>query len=298
MKGKVIDVSAYQGNIDWTKVKKAGVDGAILKIIRKDLTPDKKFEEYYAGCQKADVAVVGVYNYSYATTASKAREDAKAVIKILNGRKVKVWLDVEDNCQKNLGIKLVDIINAYKTVIEDAGLEFGVYTGLSFYNSFIKPYAKYIGCKFWIARYPSTAQISVSATPNATKQPVISHVLEGWQYSSKGVVPGISGNVDLDEWYGDITKTKTVYEGCQYPIPTRVIYYRKPIMMSGEDVKWIQHHLIRLGFLAKKNSKGKSNIDGYAGKDFDTAVRKAQSHFGVVADGKVGAETREVLRWN
>lgn len=298
MKGKVIDVSAYQGDIDWAKVKNAGVDGVALKIIRKDLTPDKKFEEYYTGCQKNNIAIVGVYNYSYATTASKARTDAKAVIETLNGRKIKVYLDVENDCQKNLGTTLVDIINAYKAVIEGAGLEFGVYTGLSFYNSFIKPYAKYINCKFWIARYPSTVQISVSATPNASKQPVINHVLEGWQYSSKGIVPGISGNVDLDEWYGDIPKSSTSSEGCQYPIPTRVIYYKKPIMMKGDDVKWIQHHLIRLGFLAEKNSKGKTNIDGYAGKDFDTAVRKAQTYYGVVVDGKVGAETREVLRWN
>ena len=50
MSKKVIDVSSYQGLIDWVKVKAAGIQGAILKIIRKDLNPDKQFENNWAGC--------------------------------------------------------------------------------------------------------------------------------------------------------------------------------------------------------------------------------------------------------
>lgn len=70
----VIDVSAYNGAIDWKKVKAAGVDAAILKIIRKDLLPDKRFEANWNGCKAADMPLAGVYNYSYATTAAKARD--------------------------------------------------------------------------------------------------------------------------------------------------------------------------------------------------------------------------------
>ena len=99
MSKKVIDVSSYQGVINWAKVKASGVQGAILKVIRKDLNPDKQFENNWKGCEKAGVPIVGVYNYSYATTIDKARVDAKKVLSILAGRKVKVWLDVEDTHQ-------------------------------------------------------------------------------------------------------------------------------------------------------------------------------------------------------
>lgn len=135
----VIDVSAYNGVVDWKKVKAAGVDAAILKVIRKDLLPDKRFEANWEGCEKAGMALAGVYNYSYATSVAKAIQDAQKVLNILNGRKVKIWLDVEDACLKGKGKTLIAIINAYGEVITAAGYEFGVYTGLSFYNSYIKP---------------------------------------------------------------------------------------------------------------------------------------------------------------
>lgn len=297
MSEKVIDVSSYQGKIDWNKVKSSGVQGAILKIIRKDLNPDKQFENNWKGCEKAGVPIVGVYNYSYATTLDKAIADAKKVLSILAGRKVKVWLDVEDTCQKELGMKLIRIIRAYQEVIEAAGLEFGVYTGLSFYNSYIKPWAYQLKCKFWIARYPSNASMTVDRLPSTSKQPTIKHTLEGWQYSSKGQIPGIAGNVDMNLWYGDIMKPPEVQQSNPYDPPQRILKL-KPIRMRGNDIKWTQHHLIRLGFLSEKNKKGNSNIDGIFGPDTQAAVIKAQTHYGIVIDGIVGAVTVYVLRYN
>ena len=129
---KGIDVSSYQGTIDWKKAKSDGVEFAILKVIRKDLKPDKQFESNWNGCIEAGIPVQGVYNYSYASTEQKAISDAKQVISILNGRKPMVWLDVEDSVQKNIGVRLADIINSYGNVIRSAGLQFGVYTGLHF----------------------------------------------------------------------------------------------------------------------------------------------------------------------
>lgn len=111
------------------------------------------------------------------TTARKA---AKAVVNTLAGRKVgKVWADVENACLKNKDILLIRIINTYKAVIEAAGYEFGVYTGLSFYNSYIKPYKDYIDCDFWIARYPSTKDMIITMDPAVSKKPSISHNLWG-----------------------------------------------------------------------------------------------------------------------
>lgn len=201
MKIKGIDVSSYQGVIDWSKVVASGVEFAILKVIRKDFDPDKQFEVNWEGCAAAGLPVQGVYNYSYATTVEKAKGDAAKVIETLNGRKPMVWLDVEDACQKNLGETLINIINEYGAVIKAAGLEFGVYTGLSFYNTYIKPYADKLQHPFWIARYPSNSKMTISNDPADDKRPEIVHELYGWQYSSKGSVPGISGSVDLDELY-------------------------------------------------------------------------------------------------
>ena len=70
---KGIDVSSYQGNIDWSKVKWAEVQFAILKIIRKDLNPDKTFEQNWKGCTDVGMPIQGVYNYSYATTVGQVR---------------------------------------------------------------------------------------------------------------------------------------------------------------------------------------------------------------------------------
>lgn len=196
-----IDVSSYQGVIDWKKTAAAGVQFAILKIIRADLNPDKQFENNWTGATAAGVPVQGVYNYSYASTAAKAKRDARAVVDILAGRTPMVWLDIENNVQKNIGRTLAEIINAYEAVITEAGCRFGVYTGLSFYRSYIRPYADQISAPFWIARYPGNVSMRITEEPPADKRPTILHELYGWQYSAKGRVPGINGNVDLDELY-------------------------------------------------------------------------------------------------
>lgn len=198
---KGIDVSAYNKITDFNAVKNAGVEFAIVKIIRKDLTPDKAFEYHWEGFQNAGIVIQGVYNYSYATTVAKAISDAKKVIEILNGRKTMVWLDVEADCQKNLGATLIEIIKAYASVIHDAGLEFGIYTGRSFYNSYLKPYASMFDYPMWVARYPSSEDTDFGAIPNFMNYPDIKKTTYGWQYSSKGIIKGISGHVDLDIWF-------------------------------------------------------------------------------------------------
>ena len=188
-----IDVSQYQGTIDWKKVKGDGIQFAILKIIKKNLNPDEQFESNWSGCEEAGIPVPWVYNYSYATTEAKGRTDAQAVLKTLNGRETGVCLDVEDACQKGLGTLLIDIINAYAEVILSAGLDFCVYTGEWFFNTYIKPYGG-LSYPLWIAKYGSY-------------KPNIPGMI-GWQYTSRGKVAGISGNVDMNIWYEEIERTE------------------------------------------------------------------------------------------
>lgn len=201
---KCVDVSGYNGNIDWNKVKAAGVSHAVLKIIRKDFEADKQFENNWKGCQLTGVHICGVYNYVYTTDTESAVAAAKRVLEVLAGRKVTVWMDIEDSVMQNLGTNLIDIIKAYKHIIEEAGYEFGIYTGLAWYGSYIAPYAdeEILNCKYWIARYwLGYEQMQLCDEPNQDKRPDVVRNLAGWQYTSSGNVDGIDGAVDLSEFY-------------------------------------------------------------------------------------------------
>lgn len=207
-----IDISSYQKGLNYQQLKQNGVQFAILKIIRKDLNKDNGFETHYNGCNAAGINVLGVYNYSYATTVEKAKIDALKVLEHLAGRKLTVWLDIEDNCQKNLGARLPQIINAYQSVIEGAGLKFGVYTGLSFYNSFIKPYTSQLNTKnFWIARYYNGYNLMLinDNLDNKYKPSVVGNLI-AWQFTSSGVITGSPGKLDVSILYSPISQTLTI----------------------------------------------------------------------------------------
>ena len=178
------DFSAWNGVVDWNRVKAAGLTHAILKVIRRDFDPDKQFENNWKGCQLAGVHICGVYNYVYTPTVEKAIAAAKRVLEVLDGRKVKVWMDIEDTCMQNLGSDLIDIIKAYKHTIEEAGYEFGIYTGMAWYGSYIAPYAdeEILNCDYWIARYYlGYDEMTLDTDPNEDKKPSVARNLVGWQ---------------------------------------------------------------------------------------------------------------------
>lgn len=255
MKG--IDVAKWNGNIDWNKVRAAGVEFAVLKVIDKSNKTEASFVRNYA----AAVAVgmpIDVYNYLYTITEAAAREAARAVVNALAGRKIgKVWADAEDACLKNKGIQLIRILNTYKEVIEAAGYEFGVYTGLSFYNSYIKPYKDYIDCDFWIARYPSTKDMTITMDPAASKKPAIYHNLWGWQYSSKGKISGISGYVDLDICY--------IKVGSNGTLQSTTAYYPRYTGTSTSIVAALNAVGVNSSYTTRKLIAKENGITGYVG---------------------------------
>lgn len=203
-KYKGIDMSTYQKNVNYQSLKSAGVDFAILKIINKSLAKDSMFETHYTGCMSSGIKVYAVYNYSYAINADDARRDANAVISALDGRQLPVALDIENQMQTLIGHTIVDVINAYQKIIEDNGLPFILYTGLSFYNTYIKPYASELSIKnLWIARYYlGNTPIQYVDDPDQHFKPMDG--ILAWQYTSSGQVMGITGNVDLNIIYRDL----------------------------------------------------------------------------------------------
>ena len=205
---KGIDVSTYQRNgIDYDKLKQDGVEFAILKIIRKDLEKDNGFEQHYSGFNHAQIPIIGVYNYSYASTVDKFKTDAEAVVKALNGRKKKVWLDIENETQMGIGDTLIDGINAYFGVLKDYGLDYGIYTVLNFYNTYLKKYEPWLTVDMWIARYYNGYnKMKLSDVVNEAKEPSVKNLI-AWQYSSSGDLTGYNGNIDLNLYYGEFDKS-------------------------------------------------------------------------------------------
>ncbi len=206
---KGVDVSGFQNGINWTRAKAAGVEFAILKVIRRDLSPDKRFEDNWAGCMEAGIPIQGVYNYTYATTILKAANDAEAVLRILGpDRHPMVWLDWEDKCLPG-GKQAADIINTYGDVITAGGCDFGIYFGMSFYDNILKGIMEHVRPRYrkgWEARYyKGYNAMKITEPVDADKKPTgFRGDFYGWQYSSSGHVDGIGGNVDLNIWYVDV----------------------------------------------------------------------------------------------
>lgn len=143
---KGIDVSSWQGTIDWKTVADYGMGFAILRITEKDNVIDSTFEANYKGCTANNIPV-GVYKYSYAINVSEIKHEAKKVVEVLNGRKLDypVFLDIEDECQENLPKSLmVQMIDAFRETIIKAGYQFGIYCGYSWYQNQLPEDAKKI----------------------------------------------------------------------------------------------------------------------------------------------------------
>lgn len=195
MELKGIDVSSWQGKPDWPKVSNSGVKFAILRIHQKSGT-DASFEHNYKGC-KSNGILIGGYKYSYALTSAQAIEEAENVISVLGGRGLDfpVFYDLEWAQQRSLGKQAIEnIAVAFLTRIKKAGYKAGIYCNLDWYNNVLSDALKQYDC--WIARYPASDNGSV-------QERLRPNVGVGWQYSSKGKVPGISGNVDMDVFYKD-----------------------------------------------------------------------------------------------
>lgn len=195
MELKGIDVSSWQGKPDWAKVSNSGIKFAILRIHQKSGT-DASFEHNYKGC-KSNGILIGGYKYSYALTSAQAIEEAENVISVLGGRGLDfpVFYDLEWAQQRSLGKQAIEnIAVAFLTRIKKAGYKAGIYCNLDWYNNVLSDALKQYDC--WIARYPASDNGSV-------QERLRPNVGVGWQYSSKGKVPGISGNVDMDVFYKD-----------------------------------------------------------------------------------------------
>ena len=199
MEIKGIDVSAWQGKIDWKTVADYGMGFAILRITEASNVVDSQFENNLAGCNKYNIPV-GVYKYSYAMTIAEIQREARKVVSTLNGRRIQfpVFLDLEYNNQKSLGSESIHkMADAFREIVEAAGYKFAIYCNVDWYENVICSHLKKYD--FWIARYPANDDgwLQERLRPDFGV---------GWQYSSKAKIPGISGTVDRNVFYKDYSE--------------------------------------------------------------------------------------------
>ena len=192
MEMKGIDVSVHNGVIDWNKVKAAGIQFAILRAGygRVASQKDGKFEENYKNAKAAEIPV-GAYWYSYAVTPDEARLEAQVCLEILKGKQFEfpIFFDQEEKKTLDTGkANCSAMIRAFCEVLEKAGYWVGLYTSRSCLSTHIEEDIK-TRYAIWAAEWASKLNYSGSVGI--------------WQYSSKGKINGISGDVDLDTAYVD-----------------------------------------------------------------------------------------------
>lgn len=194
---KGIDVSKWQGEIDWAKVKADGIGFAIIRLGygSADGTScglDGYFEKNVTNALKAGIDI-GCYFYSYATSVAAAKKEAAFVVSVLEKYKgvftYPVAFDLEDKTQQSLGkTVLTDMVIAFGDAIEKAGFYCSLYSNLNWLTNYLDD-SRLTRFDHWLAQWAYA--------------PSYSGAFGMWQNSSSGSVKGISGNVDTDIAYKD-----------------------------------------------------------------------------------------------
>lgn len=185
-----LDVSKWQGTIDFNAVKATGADFVMIRLCHGG-EKDVYFETNYVNARSAGL-LIGVYDYTYATSTDAAVNEAYTVIGMLGGKGLEfpIAFDMEDSSilAATDSSTRTDIAWAFYNTINGASYRSALYANLNWLNSaFVN--ARLDGMDIWIARYRDKS---------------LGHGYTGagnvimWQYSSTGSVSGISGNVDLD----------------------------------------------------------------------------------------------------
>lgn len=192
-----IDVSKWQGEIDWNMVRDAGVEYAIIRCgyrgsVTGSLVEDPYFERNMRGALAAGVKV-GVYFFTQATNEVEAVEEASMVVSLIRDYDIEypVFIDTEGagggGRADGLDVDTRTIVcDAFCRTIENAGYKAGVYASRNWYNNRLNTASleKYV---IWLAEY--------------RRAPIYQGYYQMWQYTSKGSISGISGNVDLNISY-------------------------------------------------------------------------------------------------
>ena len=191
-----IDVSKYQGNIDWGAVAASGINFAIIRVGYRGsssgaLVQDPYFKKNISGATKAGIKV-GLYFFTQAVNEAEAVEEASMAMSLASGYKVTypIFIDTESaSGGRANGLSKstrTAVVKAFCQTIRNGGYKAGVYASKSWYANQLNASALNGYC-IWVAQYNSSCTYSGK--------------YDMWQYSSKGSVSGIKGNVDMNISY-------------------------------------------------------------------------------------------------
>ena len=266
-----IDVSYHQGAIDWAKVKASGIDVAIIRAGYRT-TVDKMAKINVENALRNGLEI-GLYWFIYVDKAT-IEDNAKAFLNFALPYKKHIkhmlWADWEYDTEKKSPIynaqSRSNAVDEFCQIILKSGFDVGIYSNMDYVKS--QKFTPQLIAKYplWFARYTSAKEAGTYSQKGKS--------LYMWQYTSSGVVGGVSGYVDCNRVYGGKEVAKTY--------PTIKFGSR------GDTVKLLQERLKELGY-----DCGKS--DGIFGQKTKQAVLQFQNNKNLKADGIVGSNTWSAL---
>ena len=302
MKANCIDISHYQGKVDFKKVSASGIEYLILKC-SESTGKDSTFERNYTD-SKGLFKAVGCYIFNRATTVAAAEKEANFALNCLKGKDLPlgVWLDVEATSLREIGkAALNKVIDTEAAIFQKAGFKVGVYTGFAWYKSVIDVNHLIARYPLWLARYANDGYYHESLSTRHLDGVMM------WQYSGHGKVDGIKGNVDMDVTYCNPDLWWDMLPSAEgYALRDFVLGLRRalglPLSCEADDellgatitvsntmnsrsaaVKYLQRYLNSLGYNC-------GTVDGVAGKSFQKAVADFQKDKKLTADGEITAK--------
>lgn len=191
-----LDVSEFQGNIDWTQVKKAGFQFAMLRAGYGYRTPDQQFRRNAAECNRIGFPA-GAYWFCYALSPEDAIQEADGCVEVISPYRMEypICYDIEQasvNYAAQNGVTITpelatQIVTAFCNRIEERGYFAMYYSNQDFLNTYL-PWEMAHRYALWYAHYDKRYDGIDCGI---------------WQFTNTGSVPGISGNVDLDTSFAD-----------------------------------------------------------------------------------------------
>lgn len=266
-----IDVSTYQKNIDFKKVKAAGITAVIIRAGygRETSQKDTQFETHYKNAKAAGLKI-GAYWYSYAVSEADAKKEAAACLACIKGKTfdLPVYYDMEDSSQTHFGkTTLTKFAKAFCEAIKAGGYRAGVYANLNWFNNYIDYATLKKSYSIWFAQYASKNDKDCDI----------------WQNASDGKISGISGNVDTNVIYNNNVFSNSSNGG------EEMIEYGKT---NNATWSYKQHLRILKAMGVIKTSVAN---DGGFGDGTLKATKEVQKAAGITVDGIVGPKTIQAV---
>lgn len=283
--GYIIDVSKHQGIIEWDKVKPL-VDFVIIKASGK--TKDPYYNQNVYECERLKIPY-HAYHFLYCTNELQAKIEAKLFNDSVGQTQP---LSYVLDCEGAWGIankdarRIAEVFESELRRLRGQDIKVAVYIGHNVYKSYKLDYDHY--AYVWIPRYKKIDD----GKPNGKKP---SYKTDLWQYTSKGKIAGVNGNVDMDKIISNKPLSFfTTPNGPEFKqvelviVPTPKTLGTRALKKGskGEDVKELQSGLIKMGY-----NLGKYGADGDFGAKTYAAVRAFQKKYGLTVDGIFGAKS-------